>query len=98
MTDKQLNLEPDAEEETLVLTDDEDNEITFRVQGRMHVNDQDYIILEDLEDEGSVLIFGVNTADDGTEELFPIEDEDECQLVFDYFQADFDDYEFCDAE
>lgn len=100
MQDEEM-LDPMSEEdddEVIVLSDDEGNDSTFRVQGRMEVNGHRYMILEDLEDEGSVLIFSLETGDDGEDVLNPVEDEDECQLVYDYFIADMDDYEFCDAE
>ena len=99
MTDEAFIPEQDAEEEEMIyLTDEDGGELAFRVMARMEIRGTNYLVLEDAEDEGSVLIFTAEPDEDGEEILNPVEDEDECQLVFDCFQADFDDYEFCDAE
>lgn len=96
--EKDFFIEEDGEEEIITLTDDEGEDISFRVLAHMEVDGKDYLVLEDIDEDGSVMIFEVTQAEDGTDTLNPVEDEDECQRVFDYFQADCEDYEFCDAE
>lgn len=99
--EREIAVDPDVledDEEMMYLSDDEGNETAFRVLSRLRVNDGDYIVLEDAEDEESVMIFGICANEDGEEEIAPLDDEDEVQEVFYYFQAEFEDYEFCDAE
>lgn len=99
--ERDMTVDPELledDEEMVYLADDDGNETAFRILSRLHVNDGDYMVLEDAEDEDSVMIFGVYENEDGDEEIAPLDDEDEVQEVFYYFQAEFDDYEFCDAE
>lgn len=87
----------DDEENLIQLTDDEGNEIEFIEIGRLQLNDKKYVFLEEPEDEGSVLVYTAEQ-EDGEEILSPVEDEDECENAFYYFQAEADDYEVGPAE
>lgn len=87
----------DDEENLIQLTDDEGNEIEFIEIGRLQLNDKEYVFLEEPEDEGSVLVYTAEQ-EDGEEILSPVEDEDECENAFYYFQAEADDYEVGPAE
>ncbi len=88
---------PEAGEERVTLTDDEGNDIDFLMIGRLSLDGVTYVFLEDPEDEGSVLVFRAET-EDGEEVYTPVEDEDECENAFYYFQAEADDYEVGPAE
>lgn len=90
-------IEPE-DEEIISLTDDEGNDIDFLVQGRIDWQNNHYIILEDLEDEGSVMIFYEEYDENDELVLNPVESEDENNTIYSYFLAEIDDYEFCDAE
>ena len=87
----------DDEENLIQLTDDDGNEIEFIEIGRLQLNDKEYVFLEEPEDEGSVLVY-IAEQEDGEEILSPVEDEDECENAFYYFQAEADDYEVGPAE
>ena len=87
----------DDEENMIQLTDDEGNEIEFIEIGRLQLNGKEYVFLEEPEDEGSVLVYHAEQ-ENGEEVLCPVEDEDECENAFYYFQAEADDYEVGPAE
>ena len=89
---------PDDDENLISLTDGEGNEVEFYEIGRMKLNGKEYIFLEEPEDEGSVLVYYAEEDEDGEEVLSPVEDEDECENAFYYFQAEADDYEVGPAE
>ena len=84
-------------EERLTLTDEDGTEIEFIILGRLKLNGTEYAFLEDPEDEGSVMVYRV-ASEDGEEVFEPVEDEDECEEAFFYFQAEADDYEVGPAE
>ncbi len=81
----------------VTLTDDDGNEIEFYEIGRIDLDGTVYVFLEDPEDEGSVLVFRAGR-EGGEEVLQTVENEDECENAFYYFQAEADDYEVGPAE
>ncbi len=87
--------EPD--EELLWLTDEDGVESAYRPVGRIEFGGGTYAILEDAEDEGSVMVFHVETDEEG-EVLSPLDDGDLCEEIFYYFEAEQDDYEVGPAE
>ena len=83
--------------DTVFLTDEEGNDIAFRLIGRLDWQGKTYAFLEDPEDEGSVMVFTVSA--DGEEEQYEaLTDDDLCEEVFYLFQAEADDYEVGPAE
>jgi len=93
------------QENVLLLTDDDGNDIPFALLDEIELDDKRYAVLAPLEEDededdedGGVLIFRVEDNTDGTESFADVEDERELQRVFDVFRIDDEDYEFCDAE
>ncbi len=87
----------DAEDALIWLTDEEGGETAFRPVGRFACEGTEYAILEDAEDEGSVMVFRVEEDEEG-EVLVPEEDGDLCEKIFYLFEADQDDYEIGPAQ
>lgn len=81
----------------VTLTDEDGNDLDFIMLGRLALDGVEYVFLEDPEDEGSVMVCRAEE-EDGEELLLPVEDEDECENAFYYFQAEADDYEVGPAE
>ncbi len=88
---------PDDDESLISLTDEDGEEVKFIELGRIRLNGKEYVFLEEPDDEGSVLVYQAEQ-EDGEEVLSPVEDEDECENAFYYFQAEADDYEIGPAE
>ncbi len=84
-------------DDRILLYDENGEEMAFIPLGRLCLNGKEYALLEDEEDEGSVMVFTVE-ADGGEDVYSPVEDEDECEEVFYLFQAESDDYEIGPAE
>ena len=82
----------------VTLYDEDGQEATFRELLRLTLRGKTYCVLEELEDPDSVLIFNVTEEEDGTETLCFVEDEDEAEDVFCYYQAEAEDYEYGPAE
>ena len=89
---------PEEDENLVIMTDEDGNEIEFIEIGRIKLDGKEYVFLEDPEDEGSVMVYRAEEDEDGEELLSPVEDEDECENAFYYFQAEADDYEVGPAE
>ncbi|MBR6029832.1 MAG: DUF1292 domain-containing protein [Clostridia bacterium] len=83
-----------TDDKALRLTDDDGQEADFRQLCRFDLRGKTYVVLEDLEDEDSVIIFSVETDEEGEEVLCAVEDEDESEEAFYFFQAEMDDYDF----
>lgn len=86
------------DEDILKLTDEDGEEASFRQLCRFDLNGKTYLVLEDLEEEDSVMIFTVSADEDGEELLCAVTDEDESEEAFYYFQTEEDGYEFGPAE
>ena len=86
------------DENLVIMTDEDGNEIEFIEIGRIKLDGKEYVFLEAPEDEGSVMVYRAEEDEDGEELLNPVEDEDECENAFYYFQAEADDYEVGPAE
>lgn len=78
------------------LDSEEGESLPCRVVDRVTLRGDDYAVLAPLDDEDSVMVFQI-VEDDAGETLLPVEDDDVCEDVFDFFRAAFDDYTFCDA-
>ncbi len=86
------------DEDLIILTDDEGEDVPFRCLAQLELNGKTYAVLCDAEDENSVMIFRTEEDEDGEISYSAVEDEDECDDVFYTFEAEIDDYEFGPAE
>ena len=91
--------------ERIVLTSETGEDIEFNLLARLTRAGRQYVVLQEAPEEGDeadeevfVSIYEVTPAEDGGESLRFVEDEDESDEVFYLWQADNEDYEFCDAE
>lgn len=73
----------DCENDTLVITLDDDTEVECNVIGIFEVEDKEYIALLPIDDE-TVLLYQYSETDDNVE-LSSIEDDDEFKAVTDAF-------------
>lgn len=82
----------DADENVLVLTDDEGNDVPFEILEDLTLDDTHYVLLTAMnedEDEGDgVLIFRVEADADGNESFLPEEDSRMLQRVLDTYIVD----------
>lgn len=72
----------------IVLTDDEGNELECDYLDTVNYQGKDYVVLYPLdqdEDEGDVIIFELAEGDDGSEEYLTVEDEDLLDEVFEEY-------------
>lgn len=102
-----LNI-PDMGEELdniIILNDEEGNEVKFEFLDLIDLEDEEYVVLlpvtdEGEEDEGEVVILKVedNDDEDSEEESYvSVEDEDTLNKVFEIFKEKFkDDFDFVD--
>lgn len=89
----------DTNEDIILLTDDEGEDVPFQIISVLVLDGCDYAILAPLdeEDDDGILIFRIVT--DGLEQAYePVEDDALMQRVFDAFRASDENYEFCDAK
>ncbi len=79
-------------DDRILLYDEDGEEIAFLPLGRLTLDGVEYALLEEEDDEGSVMVFTVES--DGEEDVYtPAEDEDESERIFYLFQAEADDYD-----
>ena len=102
-----MNNIPENEEvdKIIVLNDEEGNEVKFEFLDLIDLDDEEYVVLlpvtdEGEEDEGEVVILKVedNDDEDSDEESYvSVEDEDTLNKVFEIFKEKFkDDFDFVD--
>lgn len=79
----------DADENILVLADEDGNDVPFQILDEIDLNDRHYVVLVALDDEdGGVLIFRVSEDEDGNEAFEPEDDDAMQQRVLDTFIVD----------
>lgn len=86
---------------TIVLHDEEGNEVTFEFLDLIEYEDESYVILLPVDDEdGDVVILKLEATDDPEEEAYvPVEDEAALNAVFEIFRENFkDEFNFTDEE
>lgn len=86
---------------TIVLHDDEGNEVTFEFLDLIEYEDESYVILLPVDDEADeVVILKVESTDDPEEEAYvPVEDEAALTAVFEIFRDKFkDEFNIVDGE
>lgn len=89
-----------GDDNIITLTDEDGVDCNFELIDTLEVDGKDYMVLAPLEDaeEGEVVIFSVETDDEGGE-YYEMLEGDEAQRIFDIFVADDnEDYSFGDAE
>jgi len=95
--DMENKLSEMEEDNLLMLTDEEGNEVNFEVIDVVEYCGNEYVVLLPVEDnDGEVLILQVVSVDDEMEEYCSVDDEGILQSVFDVFKErckDFIDFE-----
>lgn len=96
--DMENNLNPELEEDNIiVLTDEEGNDVRFELIDFLEYGGCEYVVLLPEEDsDGEVVILQVLPLDDEMEEYVPVDDEGVLQSVFEVFKErckDFIDFE-----
>ena len=100
--DENENLDEELDN-VVILNDEEGNEVKFEFLDLVELNDEEYVILLPMtedgeEDEGEVVILKVEDSDDDEEESYvSVDDEAILNQVFDIFKERFkDDFDFVD--
>ena len=86
------------EEEVLLLTDEDGNEVPFQIVDTLELADELFAILSPVDEEDDeILIFRILEDEEG-QQFEQMDDEDIVQRVLDVYRSSDEDYEFCDAE
>lgn len=99
MDDRTLNLDENLDN-IITLTDEDGEEVRFELLDLIPYEDRDYVVLLPMgdEDDGEVIILGVEEQDDETESYVSV-DEETVQAVFALFKERFKDvFTFGDGE
>ncbi|MFR5264008.1 DUF1292 domain-containing protein [Clostridium sp.] len=67
--------------ETIVLMDEEGNEVEFRVVTKLDIEDDEYFILSPSEDDEVVVAMKVVEDEEGNEGLVPVENDFEIEMI-----------------
>lgn len=98
------NFEGEDLDNIVILNDEEGNEVKFEFLDLVELNEEEYVILlpvndEGEEDEGEVVILKIEDTDDDSEEesYVGVEDEEVLNEVFEIFKEKFkNDFDFVD--
>ena len=98
------NYEGEELDNIVVLNDEEGNEVKFEFLDLVELDDEEYVILlpvvdDGVEEEGEVVILKVEDTDEDSEEesYVSVEDEEILNKVFEIFKERFkDDFDFVD--
>ena len=97
------NYEGEELDNVVILNDEEGNEVQFEFLDLVELDDEEYVVLlpiteEGEEDEGEVVILIVYYSENYEEESYvSVDDEDVLNRVFDIFKERFkDDFDFVD--
>ena len=97
------NYEGEELDNVVILNDEEGNEVQFEFLDLVELDDEEYVVLlpiteEGEEDEGEVVILKVEDSENDEEESYvSVDDEDVLNRVFDIFKERFkDDFDFVD--
>ena len=99
-------MEKEELDNIVVLNDEEGNEVQFEFLDLVELDDEEYVVLlpvtdEGEEDEGEVVILKLEDTDDDSEEesYVGVEDEEILNKVFEIFKEKFkDDFDFVDED
>lgn len=94
----------ELDDNIVVLNDEEGNEVQFEFLDLVELDDEEYVILlpvvdDGVEEEGEVVILKVEDTDEDSEEesYVSVEDEEILNKVFEIFKEKFkDDFDFVD--
>lgn len=82
----------DADENVVVLTDDEGNDVPFEILEDLTLDTTHYVLLaavnEDADEDDGILIFRVEADEEGNESFLPEEDSRMLQRVLDTYIVD----------
>ncbi len=82
----------DADENVVVLTDDEGNDVPFEILEDLTLDTTHYVLLaamnEDADEDDGILIFRVEADEEGNESYLPEEDSRMLQRVLDTYIVD----------
>ncbi len=86
-------MEEELFDNTIVLTDEDGNEVPFEFLDLIEYEGNEYVVLLPTEDEDDdqVVILQVEDSGEDTESYFAVEDEEILQAVFDIFRDKFAD-------
>ena len=93
------NFEGEELDNIIILNDEDGNEVKFEFLDLIDYEDEEYIVLLPVTEEGEVVILKVEDTDDDSEEesYVSVENEDTLNKVFDIFKERFkDDFDFVD--
>ena len=98
------NYEGEELDNIVILNDEEGNEVKFEFLDLIDLDDEEYVVLlpvtdEGEEDEGEVVILKVEDTDEESDEesYVSVEDEETLNKVFEIFKEKFkDDFDFVD--
>lgn len=99
---KNVNNEELAEENTIVLTDENGNDIEFEFIDLVDYENNEYVILlpvEETDEPGEVVILKVEVDENEEESYVSIDDEDVLGKVFEIFKEKYkDEFDFVDED
>jgi len=86
--DRRINME---QENTIVLYDEDDNEITLQVLSSRKLNDVDYVLVADEGEDDAAEVLHFKLVDDGEETIFEMVDEEheDFDAVLELFKDDY---------
>jgi uncharacterized protein YrzB (UPF0473 family) len=96
------NLDGEELDNIIVLNDEDGNEVKFEFLDLVELDDEEYVVLLPVEEDGEVVILKLedNDDEDSEEESYvSVEDEDVLNKVFEIFKEKFkDDFDFVDED
>ena len=88
-------LEPDDEIETIILNDENGEEVEFEFMDLISYEGEEYVVLlpiEDCEEAGQVVILQLDESGEDEESYISVDDDDILMAVFNIFKDKFKDY------
>jgi uncharacterized protein YrzB (UPF0473 family) len=77
---------------TIVLHDEEGNEVEFEVITKLDIEDKEYVIVAPMDDEDvEAIALRIESDEDGNDILVTVEDEEEFEMVSEAYSAIFSD-------
>jgi Protein of unknown function (DUF1292). len=77
---------------TIVLNDEEGNEVEFEVITKLDIEDKEYVIVAPMEeDDVEAIALRIEQDENGNDILVTVDDEDEFDMVSEAYEAIFDD-------
>ena len=100
------NFEGEELDNTIILNDEDGNEVKFEFLDLVELDDEQYVVLlpvleEGEENDGEVVILKIEDSDENSEEesYVSVESEETLKQVFDIFKEKFkDEFDFVDSD